>query len=211
MPLFAYDSHRSISNCKSWQYFLSKVISSSYAKLLNVDDPILTPSSLEVNIDNNISIELLQFKLYISSVTSAVFVMISWVSQVDCMIKSGPQGRLHGCEKLIGHLFFHWFYLDDTIFYHCNYQMECVIHSIMAGCAFVVAKEVFYCSNCDDYTSRFNEVERGAYWFHIVCPSVHLSIHLWTKSCPLCIFHNTSWIHFIFAHLIKQLQKVCSV
>ena len=38
-----------------------------------------------------------------------------------------------------------------------------------------------------------------------ICPSVHL----WTESCPLCIFNNTHRIHFIFAHLIKQLQKVC--
>ena len=35
------------------------------------------------------------------------------------------------------------------------------------------------------------------------CPSVRL----WTH----CIFNNTRWIHFIFAHLIKQLQKVCRV
>ena len=39
------------------------------------------------------------------------------------------------------------------------------------------------------------------------CPSVHL----WTESCPLCIFHNTSRIHFIFAHLIDQLHEVCRV
>ena len=37
-----------------------------------------------------------------------------------------------------------------------------------------------------------------------VCPSVHL----WTESCPLCIFNNTHQIHFIFAHPIKQFQKV---
>ena len=40
-----------------------------------------------------------------------------------------------------------------------------------------------------------------------VCPSVRL----WTESCPLCIFNNTQRIHFIFAHLIKQLKKVCRV
>ena len=40
-----------------------------------------------------------------------------------------------------------------------------------------------------------------------VCPSVRL----WTELCPLCIFNNTHRIHFIFAHLIKQLQKVCRV
>ena len=39
------------------------------------------------------------------------------------------------------------------------------------------------------------------------CPSVRL----WTESCPLYIFNNTYRIHFIFAHLIKQLQKVCSM
>ena len=37
------------------------------------------------------------------------------------------------------------------------------------------------------------------------CPSVRL----WTESCPLCIFYNTRWVNLIFAHLIKQLQKVC--
>ena len=39
------------------------------------------------------------------------------------------------------------------------------------------------------------------------CPSVHL----WTESCLLCIFNNTCRIHFIFAHHIKQLEKVCHV
>ena len=51
----------------------------------------------------------------------------------------------------------------------------------------------------------FNEV----CWFHVVRPSVRPSSCLWTKSCTLCIFYNTSRIYFIYAHLIKQLQKVC--
>ena len=60
----------------------------------------------------------------------------------------------------------------------------------------------------NNYTPRFNEVERGYTGFTMsVCPSVHL----WTESCPLCIFKNTCPIHFIFAHLIKQLQKVCHI
>ena len=29
--------------------------------------------------------------------------------------------------------------------------------------------------------------------------------------CPLCSFYSSGWIHFIFMHLIKQLQKVCHV
>ena len=62
-----------------------------------------------------------------------------------------------------------------------------------------------------NYTPGFNEIERGVYWFHVVRPYVRLSVRLWTKLCPLCIFHNTSQIHFIFVHLIKQLQKVCCV
>ena len=48
-----------------------------------------------------------------------------------------------------------------------------------------------------------------------VRPSTHLSIrpfvHLLTESCPLCIFNNTRRIPHIFAHLIKQLQKVCGM
>ena len=50
------------------------------------------------------------------------------------------------------------------------------------------------------YTPHVSEVERG--WFHVVHlsihPSVRLSIRLWTKLFLLCIFHNTSWIYFIF-------------
>ena len=42
-------------------------------------------------------------------------------------------------------------------------------------------------------------------------PSVCPSVRLWTESCPLCIFNNTHRIYFTFAHLIKQLQKVCPV
>ena len=39
-------------------------------------------------------------------------------------------------------------------------------------------------------------------------PSIRSSVCLWTESCPLCIFHKTSQIHFIFTHLINQLQEV---
>ena len=41
--------------------------------------------------------------------------------------------------------------------------------------------------------------------------SICLSVRLWTESCSLCIFNNTHRIHFIFAHIIKQLQKVCGM
>ena len=66
------------------------------------------------------------------------------------------------------------------------------------------------------YPHRFNKVERGYTGFtssirlsvrRSIHPSVRQSTRLWTKSFLLCIFHNTSWIHFIFAHLIKQLQR----
>ena len=58
------------------------------------------------------------------------------------------------------------------------------------------------------YPPPRNEVERWVYWFHGVRLSVRPSICLWTESCPLCKFHNTSQIHFIFTCLFKQLQKV---
>ena len=58
-----------------------------------------------------------------------------------------------------------------------------------------------------------NEVQGGNNWFHFVCLSfglsaVCLSVSL-SVGCPLCIFHNTSQIHFLFIDLIKHLQKVC--
>ena len=48
---------------------------------------------------------------------------------------------------------------------------------------------------------------RGVYWFHSVRPSVHPS----RIPCPLCSTYSSGLIHFIFIHLIKQLQKVCRV
>ena len=42
-------------------------------------------------------------------------------------------------------------------------------------------------------------------------PSVRLSVRPSRIPCPLCSFYSSGWIHFIFIHLIKQLQKVCRV
>ena len=54
----------------------------------------------------------------------------------------------------------------------------------------------------------------GVYWFHSVRPSVRPRPSVPCPShipCPLCSFFSSGWIHFIFIHLIKQLQKVCRV
>ena len=58
------------------------------------------------------------------------------------------------------------------------------------------------------YTLHFNEVERGVYWFHLVSLSVCPSVDRIVSALYL---QQYSSIHFIFAHLIKQLQKVCRV
>ena len=44
-----------------------------------------------------------------------------------------------------------------------------------------------------------------------VAPSVPPPIRLWTESCVFCIFHNINQIHFMFARLIKQVQKVSCI
>ena len=49
----------------------------------------------------------------------------------------------------------------------------------------------------------------GGWGRGIVHLSFHLSIHMWTESCPLCIFQNTGQIHLMFTRLINQLQEVC--
>ena len=52
----------------------------------------------------------------------------------------------------------------------------------------------------------------GVYWFHSVRLSVRPSVPRPSRiPCPLCSFYSSGWIHFIFIHLIKQLQKVCRV
>ena len=40
-------------------------------------------------------------------------------------------------------------------------------------------------------------------------PSVHLSVRQSRIPCLLGSAYSSRWIHFIFIHLIKQLQKVC--
>ena len=46
----------------------------------------------------------------------------------------------------------------------------------------------------------------GLYWFHSVRP-----VRLSRIPCPLCSAYSFGWIHFIFTHLINQLQKVCHI
>ena len=58
------------------------------------------------------------------------------------------------------------------------------------------------------------------FWFHLVRLSVRPSVRLWTESCPLCIFNNTGWNHFIFVHawaskvkcparFVSHLHEIC--
>ena len=64
-------------------------------------------------------------------------------------------------------------------------------------------------SNYDIVISSGQWKWRGVCWCHLVCLSVCLSVRpsvrLWTEPCPPFILNNTSWIHFIFTYLFKQL------
>ena len=45
-----------------------------------------------------------------------------------------------------------------------------------------------------------------------VCPSIRPSVLRPSRiPCLLCSAYSSGWIHFIFVHLIKQLQKVCCI
>ena len=91
----------------------------------------------------------------------------------------------------------------------CSYKWESVVNHSMSE------KVIIHGKSCNN--SLYPPLQRswkGVYWYHLVCLSVCLiclSVRLWTESCPLCIFKNTHRIPFIFAHLIKQLRKVCRV
>ena len=67
--------------------------------------------------------------------------------------------------------------------------------------------------NHGNYTPRTTKLLEGGggYWFHSVRLSVRLSVRPYHIPCPLCSTYSSSWIHFIFIHLIKQLQRVCRV
>ena len=53
------------------------------------------------------------------------------------------------------------------------------------------------------------KLKEGYTDFSAVHPFIHLLVYLRMESCPLCILHNTCWIHFIFMHLINQLLIEC--
>ena len=70
----------------------------------------------------------------------------------------------------------------------------------------ILSAKLYFIGQFVFYTSSFNKVERGYTGFTL---SVCTSVRLWTESRALSIFNNTCLIHFVFTHLIKQLQKVC--
>ena len=55
-------------------------------------------------------------------------------------------------------------------------------------------------NKCGYYTPRSTKLKGGI--LVAPCPTVCLSVRMWTESCPLCIFNNTCRIHFIFTHSI---------
>ena len=60
--------------------------------------------------------------------------------------------------------------------------------------------------------SLYNEVARGYFGFiPFVRTSVRPSVRPSRIPCPLCSAYRSGWIHFLFIHLIKLLQKVCCV
>ena len=67
---------------------------------------------------------------------------------------------------------------------------------------------VFF-NGCPHFHTPASMNLKGGYIGFIL--TVRLSVLLWMKSCPFCILNNTCRIHFIFTHLIKQLQKVYHV
>ena len=57
-----------------------------------------------------------------------------------------------------------------------------------------------------------NEVVEGNIGFTLsIRPSVRPSVRPSRIPCSLHSAYSSGWIHFIFIHLIKQLQEVCRV
>ena len=105
-----------------------------------------------------------------------------------------------------------WYYGYES-WWNCHPQWGLICWRfgkvLNALCPRVLQKFSFPHCMCIIITPVSAKLKRGYTGFTSIRLSVRLSICLWTESCPLCNFHNTSWIHFIFTHLIKQIQKVC--
>ena len=76
-----------------------------------------------------------------------------------------------------------------------------------AGCTAIFHKYRCYIKYGVIITPPTQQSCWGVYWFHSVRPFVRPS-HI---PCLHCSAYSSGWIHFIFIHLINQLQKVCRV
>ena len=52
---------------------------------------------------------------------------------------------------------------------------------------------------------------RTTKFMEVILVSLRPSVRPSGIPCPLCSTYSSGWIHFIFTHLSKQLQKVCRV
>ena len=107
------------------------------------------------------------------------------------------------------------------IWHHCNANWWYVI----VGLCNALHLKFFRRGPIDDVIIIHHKEVVGGYigFTPSVCPSaypsrlasccgfVHTKRRLSCILCPLCSTYSSGWIHFIFIHLIKQLQKMCRV
>ena len=110
--------------------------------------------------------------------------------------------------------FLHYWYSDPTI-------ISCRMALVMRGITFIINCSIAKLEkNCSSFLVRpshyrflyrpLKRIWRGGGEVILVSPCQ--SVCLWrTESCPLFIFHNTNWIHFICTCLVNKLQKVWRV
>ena len=148
-----------------------------------------------------------------------------WSSIVEvpyCFSRSNVKFQGHTALKIVK-FYRNWAFLDSNSSLNSLMVMKCCtkLETAKERCPIVFQSHPSNFKVTRDKTSplltrigRFRTIGRsqlsnpsdlpclGVYWFHSVRPSV---------PCPLCNAYSSGWIHFIFIHLIKQLQKVCRV
>ena len=125
------------------------------------------------------------------------------------------------CNILVAIFIKHWHWpLLHASFHACNFSVTIIrgkywndlFHTAVHLCVcpfvhYTFVFSVYLCKPCIGLL--YPPLQRS--WKGGILVSPCPSVRLWTKTCLLCIFNNTCRIRFIFAHLIKQLEKVCRI
>ena len=124
-------------------------------------------------------------------------IFVCWVSvKLRLLFTAGPYWQVVSARYSV------WIFID---LWNLRPQNACSL-SFLRPALKICVKNAEFCVNANP--ARTTKLLGGYISFTLfVRPSIPLSRIL----CSLCSVYSSGWFHFIFIHLIRQLQKVCHV